>query len=190
MKKLLLLLGTFIFVGCSNSLPMRANLNPVVDDQPAGIYQGGESISVSGQDHRLEPQVIKISLPNQQVQKITNQISPDVMLSERLQNGFQQQGLTTGSMANATIGVNVEELQNTLTKPGITYHATASSRIKITVTNNGNTLTKEYNRSATQESVLRPDLHDLEIQTSEQLSDIMEQILTDTQIRGAIKGQY
>ena len=55
---------------------------------------------------------------------------------------------------------------------------------------NGNILTKEYNRASSQDSVTRPDIHDLEVLLNEQLSEIMAQALSDNQIRGAIKGQF
>jgi Uncharacterized lipoprotein len=189
MKKLMLLLSVLLFVGCAAS-GHKANLNPVVDDQLDGLYQPGVDVSVDGQDERAGSQIIKIALPDTPVTLIPNQVSPHVMLAERLQDGFQQQGLARGSQSNINIGVVVEELQATLTKPGVMFNANAKSRIKLTVSNNGNILTKEYNRASSQDSVTRPDIHDLEVLLNEQLSEIMAQALSDNQIRGAIKGQF
>ncbi len=190
MKKLMLLLSVLLFVGCAASWPQKANLNPVVDDQLDGLYQPGVDVSVDGQDERAGSQIIKIALPDTPVTLIPNQVSPHVMLAERLQDGFQQQGLARGSQSNINIGVVVEELQATLTKPGVMFNANAKSRIKLTVSNNGNILTKEYNRASSQDSITRPDIHDLEVLLNEQLSEIMAQSLSDNQIRGAIKGQF
>jgi uncharacterized lipoprotein YajG len=190
MKKLMLLLSALLFVGCAASWPQKANLNPVVDDQLDGLYQPGLDISVNGSDERNGSQIIKIALPDVAVTLIPNQVAPNVMLAERLQNGFQQQGLAQGGQSNINIGVVVEELQATLTKPGVMFNSNAKSRIKLTVSNNGNVLTKEYNRASSQDSVTRPDIHDLEVLLNEQLSEIMSQALSDNQIRGAIKGQF
>jgi uncharacterized lipoprotein len=190
MKKLTLLLSTLLFVGCAASWPQKANLNPVVDDQLDGLYQPGVDVSVGGQDERAGSQIIKIALPDTPVTLIPNQVSPQIMLAERLQDGFQQQGLARGNQSNINIGIVVEELQATLTKPAVMFNASAKSRIKLTVSNNGNTLTKEYNRASSQDSVTRPDIHDLEVLLNEQLSEIMAQALSDNQIRGAIKGQF
>ncbi len=190
MKKLMLLLSVLLFVGCAASWPQKANLNPAVDDQLDGLYQPGVDVSVNGQDERAGSQIIKIALPDTPVTLIPNQVSPHVMLAERLQNGFQQQGLARGNQSNININVIVEELQATLTKPGVMFNANAKSRIKLTVSNNGNILNKEYNRASSQDSVTRPDIHDLEVLLNEQLSEIMSQALSDNQIRGAIKGQF
>ena len=190
MKKLMLLLSIVLFVGCAASWPQKANLNPVVDDQLDGFYQPGLDVSIDGQDERAGSQIIKIALPESPVTLIPNQVSPHVLLAERLQDGFRQQGLASGNQSNITISIVVEELQATLTKPGVMFNANAKSRIKLTVTNNGNILNKEYNRASSQDSVTRPDIHDLEVLLNEQLSEIMAQALSDNQIRGAIKGQF
>ena len=139
---------------------------------------------------RAGSQIIKIALPDTPVTLIPNQVSPHILLAERLQDGFLQQGLARGNQSNITISVTVEELQATLSKPGVMYNSNAKSRIKLTVTNNGNILNKEYNRASSQDSVTRPDIHDLEVLLNEQLSEIMAQALSDNQIRGAIKGQF
>ena len=190
MKKIMLLLSAILFVGCAASWPQKANLNPVVDDQLDGFYQPGLDVSIDGQDERAGSQIIKIALPESPVTLIPNQVSPHVLLAERLQDGFRQQGLASGNQSNITISIVVEELQATLTKPGVMFNANAKSRIKLTVTNNGNILNKEYNRASSQDSVTRPDIHDLEVLLNEQLSEIMAQALSDNQIRGAIKGQF
>lgn len=190
MKKLPLLLCALIMAGCAASWPQKANINPVVDDQPSSIYQPGIDISISGVDSRNGAQIIKIALADSPVTLIPNQIAPEIVLTERLQNAFQQQGLASGNLSNVNIAVTIEDLQSTLTKPGVMFNITTNSRIKLTVSNNGNNLNKEYNRSSTKESITRPDIHDMEVQINEQLSDIMAQALSDNQIRGAIKGQF
>ncbi len=190
MKKVMLLLCALIMAGCAASWPQKANLNPVVDDQPDSVYQPGIDVSVDGVDARTASQVIKIALPDSPVTLIPNQVSPQIMLAERLQDGFQQQGLARGSMSNISIAVTVDHLQATLTTPGVMFNASAKSRIKVTITNNGNILNKEYNRYSSKDSITRPDVHDLEVLLNEQLSEIMAQVLADNQVRGAIKGQF
>ena len=112
-----------MFVGCA-ALATKANLNPVVDDQLDGLYQPGVDVSVDGQDERAGSQIIKIALPDT-CDPDPDQVSPHVMLAERLQDGFLQQGLARGSQSNINIGVVVEELQATLTKPGVMFNANA-----------------------------------------------------------------
>lgn len=190
MKKIMLLLSAILFVGCAASWPQKANLNPVVDDQLDGLYQPGIDMTVDGKDERAGSQIIKIALPDSPVTLIPNQVAPQQLLAERLQDGFLQQGIARGSQSNITVNVVIEELQATLTKPGLMFNSNAKTRIKLTITNNGNILNKEYNRSSSQDSVTRPDIHDLEVLLNEQLSEIMSQALADNQIRGAIKGQF
>ena len=104
-------------------------------------------------------------------------------------NGFQQQGLARG--ANP-ISISVSSLGTAgdIDQTGVRCLMPMPSRIKLTVSNNGNILTKEYSRASSQDSVTRPDIHDLEVLLNEQLSEIMAQALSDNQIRGAIKVNF
>ena len=76
-----------------------------------------------------------------------------------------------------------------VSKPGLLYQTNTKVRLKLVVDNQGNTLTKEYNKGASKESATRQDIYDLEMQLNEQLTKLLDQMLADSQIRSAIKGQ-
>jgi uncharacterized lipoprotein YajG len=61
--------------------------------------------------------------------------------------------------------------------------------LKLTVTNRGSVLTKDYNREASKETATKPSIPDLEEMLNAQLSDVIEKILGDGQVREAIRGK-
>lgn len=191
MKKLLLLVIVAMLSGCAAALPDKTNLNPRLEIQPTGVYPPGIEIVVDSQDDRFEKQVVMFSLKNEPAKMLFNQVAPQVMLAERLADGFGQQGLTRVGRANMTISVAIENLMVTVTKTksNLLYNSEARTRIKLKVNNNGFTLSKDYNREASEETATKPDMPDLEAMLNDQLSDVIEKILGDGQVREAIRGK-
>lgn len=190
MRRLLLVLIVAMLSGCAANLPNKTNLNPTLEDQPLGVYPPGIEIFVDSQDDRFEKHVVAYSFKNEPLAVMFNQVAPQVMLAERLTDGFRQQGLTRVGRSTITVTIGIEELMVTVTKTksGLLYNSEAKSRIRLTVNNNGSTLTKDYNREASKETATKPAIPDLEEMLNVQLSDVIEKILGDGQVREAIRG--
>ena len=191
MKRLLLMLIVIMLSGCAATMPNKTNLNPTLEDQPTGVYPAGIEILVDSRDDRLEKHVVAYSFKNEPVTVLFNQVAPQIMMAERLADGFSQQGLIRVGRANVMVTVAIEELLVTVgkTKSGLLYNAEAKSRLRLTVNNNGSVLTKDYNREASKESATKPDIPDLEAMLNVQLADVIEKILGDGQVREAIRGK-
>ncbi len=189
MKTALFALAALLLSGCAASWPETASLNPVVNDQPDRIYGFGTRASFDGSDRRLGSQIIRIKLGNEPVVMIPNNVNPAQLLAERLAEGLGRQGLTQSGAANVGLTLEVHEMMAEVSKPGLLYQTNTKVRLKLVVDNQGNVLSKEYNKGASKESATRPDIYDLEMRLNEQLTQLLDQMLADTQIRSAIKGQ-
>ena len=88
------------------------------------------------------------------------------------------------------VTIAVDELLVTVgrTKSGLLYKSDAKSRIKLTINNQGSVLTKDYNRQESKETATKPGIGDLEKMLNNQLSDVIQRILGDGQVREAIRG--
>ncbi|MDP3479069.1 MAG: YajG family lipoprotein [Desulfoprunum sp.] len=191
MKRLLLMIIAVMLSGCAATLPDKINLNPILENQPAGVYPPALDIFVDSKDDRFEKHVVTYSFKNEPSIMLFNQVAPQIMLAERLTDGLSQQGLTRVGRSTITVTIAIEEMMVTVTKTksGLLYNSAARSRLRLTVNNNGSILTKDYNREASKETATKPDIPDLEAMLNVQLSDVIEKILGDGQVREAIRGK-
>jgi len=191
MKRLLLMIIAVMLSGCAATLPDKINLNPILENQPAGVYPPVIDIFVDSKDDRFEKHVVTYSFKNEPSIMLFNQVAPQIMLAERLTDGLSQQGLTRVGRSTITVTIAIEEMMVTVTKTksGLLYNSAARSRLRLTVNNNGSILTKDYNREASKETATKPDIPDLEAMLNVQLSDVIEKILGDGQVREAIRGK-
>lgn len=190
MKKLLLVLMAVILSGCAGAGPNKTNLNPELAEQPAGVYPPGILITVEGRDNRSQKQVVIYTVSNDPP-ILLNQVAPHILMAERLVDGFSQQGLLRGGRTPVVVTIAVEELLVTVgrTKSGLLYKSDAKSRIKLTINNRGSVLTKDYNRQESKETATKPGIGDLEKMLNNQLSDVLQRILGDGQVRESIRGR-
>ncbi len=191
MKRLLLMIIAVMLSGCAATLPNKVNLNPTLEDQPSGVYPPGIEILVNSKDDRFEKHVIAYSFKNEPSTLLLNQVAPQVLMAERLADGFSQQGLISVGRSTVMVTIAIEEMVVTVTKTksGLLYNSEARSKLRLTVNNSGSALTKDYNREASKETATKPDIPDLEAMLNVQLSDVIEKILGDGQVREAIRGK-
>lgn len=91
------------------------------------------------------------------------------------------------SDAPVSIRLDINELVATVTRPNVLYTSTAKSRLSLTIRNSETTLTKTYSREANRDSATRPPVKDLENLLNGQLTDIVNQILQDVELRNTIR---
>ena len=185
MKHLVILLWIFLLAGCATQMPTKTNLRLAIADQATGQYNG-QSVAIEGQDLRVDKDVVLFTIKNDPPLGLVNQAPLQVMLAEWLAFGLQQQGLLLHSDASAKIQLTIEEARVDVTKPKVMYLATAKSRVKISVANKGTTYSQVYFREKTAESVRLPKLPELEKMLSEQLSEIVNQILQTGEIKATV----
>ncbi len=188
MKKFILLACALLLTGCSVKQPATTNLNLEIMGQSNMIYSG-EAATIRGEDTRRDSAVAVYKIKDDPAAKITNISAPHVMLTEQLANGFREQGLIFSNGSDVRILFKLNELLVTITKPKMLYLAEAKSQVSLQVVKGSSSVTKKYDRQATQESARRPDINKIEGLLNNQLSDIINQILKDEDIRAAINAR-
>ena len=185
MKKIVLLACVLLFPGCAVKYPETANLNLQVAAQSSAVYTNSAA-SVRGRDARENPEVVVFKVKNEPVVKVTNFSPPHIVVTERLVGGLREQGLEFESSAPVRILLDLNQLLVTVTKPKLLYNAEAVSEITLEIKNSKTTLKKKYTRNDSKDSVSRPKIDEIEKMLNDQLSDIVNQILSDTEFRGLI----
>lgn len=184
MSRILLLMCILFLNGCAPKYPAVANLNLEITPQPP-IFSGS-SAYIEGHDARENEEVILYQLPEQPPIWVPNMNPPHILATERLAGGLREQGLMFESSAGVRILLEINELQVTVTKPKFLFAANAKTRVTLKVVKGGTSLAKKYEREATKESPQRPNLDKLETMLNDQLSEVINQILDDEDIRRAI----
>jgi uncharacterized lipoprotein len=169
--------------GCATKHRVMANLNLAITAQPP-VY-GDVSAFIQGHDARKEDAVIVYLLKDQPPSMVPNMSPPHILATERLAGGFREQGLVFASESEVRILLDITELLVTVTKPKFLYNAEAKTRVTLKVVKGGTSLAKKYDREATQEFAQRPDISKAENMLNTQLSEIINQILKDEDIRNA-----
>ncbi len=184
MNRLLFFTCLFLFVGCAKQ-PVIANLNPRLGEQPAGIYSGGHSAVISGQDARKSSEVV-IFMNDQPSTRLANVSAPSDLFAARLFAGLRDQGLVIEPSSPVHLKFIINDLLVRVTHDKLLYSADAKTYITLAVENRGTVFTKVFKREANNDSATRPDLPDLEGMLNTQLADILQQIVQDGEIRQLI----
>ena len=186
MKKIAIITYILLLAGCSAKYPLTTNLHLRTGSQPTGIYNNTITAALKGHDARRERTVVAYQMDQPPI-LLENATEPHVLITDRLANGFLEQGLVFENGAPVRIQINLDELLVNVTRPKLLYSATARSHVTLTLNNRGTTLTKIYDREANRESATRPPVQDLEAMLNDQLNDIVKQILQDDEVRSAIR---
>lgn len=185
MRRLVLLLTClFLFVGCAKQ-PVIANLNPRLGEQPTGIYSGGFSATINGQDSRNSREVVTF-LNDQPPTRLANVSAPVDLFTVKLAGALRDQGLAIESNSPVHLKFTINDLQVRVTHTSLLYSADAKTAITLAVENRGTVFTKVFKRDANNESATRPGLPDLEEMLNTQLADILQAIAQDVEIRQLI----
>jgi len=184
MKKLILLACLFVLAGCAKQ-PVIANLNPHLAEQQAGIYDGRNSAAITGQDSRKSSEVVVFE-NDQPATRLSNVCAPSELISSKLAEGLEDQGLSIEPSSQVRLKFNINELRINVTHQTLLYSAVAKTHIILSVENRGAVFTKVFKREANKDSAT-PNLTDLETMLNTQLADIIQQIIQDEEVRQLIK---
>lgn len=187
MKSVLFALLAVLATGCATTWPESASINPQINDQPDNLLSG-KQVAVSSQDTRVGTQIIKIAKKDEPVVLIPNNISPDQVLADRLKKGLTAQGASVSPQADTQLKLIVQNMQAEVTKPGMAYKTRVKLEVKLQVQKGSTGIVKTYQKSAMKESATQPDIGDIELMLNEQCAKLLNDMLNDSQIRGAIQG--
>lgn len=185
MKKIVLLACVLLFSGCGLNYPVTANLNLQVQPQSVAVYTDSTAF-VSGHDARDHQEIVFFKVKKEPVVKVPNRSPPHIVIAERLAGGLREQGLKFESNSPVRILLELNQLLVTVTKAKMLYNSEAVSQVTLRVTNHDTFLTRKYKRQANRESVSRPKIDEIEDMLNDQLSNIVNQILVDGELREMI----
>ena len=181
------LLIAVMVAGCAPQYPLYGNLHLAGKPQP--LVYSDASAFLRGQDGRQQKEIFAYLQAGQPPVRIENMQPPHIVLTERLAEDLQAQGLAFSETAVTRIFLEINELLVTVSRPKLLHLAEARSRITIRVVTETTTLTKNYQREATRETPQRPKVEQLESMLNEQLDEILSQVVNDEDIRRAITGE-
>ncbi|MGB3209812.1 MAG: YajG family lipoprotein [Desulforhopalus sp.] len=189
MKKTAILAFVFLLAGCGPQYPIATHLKLRIDSLAFGVYSDDSTAALTGHDARQDSSVVVYRLQGKPEIQIPNQTAPHIVVTEQLAEGLQQQGLVFANGSPVHIQLDLYELDATVTRPKLLYSTRAKSRLTLTVKNREFSLKKTYDRETNRDSATRPPVEDLENMLNEQLTEIVNQILQDEEIRAAITQQ-
>ncbi len=189
MKQCIIALLVMMLAGCAGTMPEKADLTIDVANQTAGVYPASLGVTIIGRDHRADPAVILYRVDNEPMVRLLSRVPPQELAKEGLTHGLRRQGLHQDDRSSIAVLIVIKGLLAEVTKPGVLYSSEVRTRLQVVVSNAGSTLTLDYNRQARKDSLTRPKVLDLEMMLNDQLSDIVDKILADHRVRGAIKGR-
>ena len=185
MNKIVLLTCVLLLSGCGVKYPETASLNLIVPSQPEAIYTSSMA-RINGIDARENEEIVVYEVKKEPVVKVPSLTSPIKIIIEDLSVGLREQGLQLEASAPVRIELELNQLVVTVSKSKSLYNSEAVSQITLKALHGKNSFTKKYTRQNDNESVLRPKISEIENMLNDQLTDIVETILSDTDLRELI----
>jgi uncharacterized lipoprotein len=186
MKRIALFICALLLAGCSAQYPITTALRLQVDRQSTAMYDPDTTAALKGHDARQETAVVIYRLKGKSEVQIPNETPPHALVTNQLAAGLQAQGLVFAGGSPVRIQLDLNELVATVTRPKLLYSATARSYVTLTIKNRKISLSKTFDRETTRDTATKPPVHELEKMLNDQLTDIVNQILQDPEIRAAI----
>ncbi|MDO2947144.1 YajG family lipoprotein [Aeromonas simiae] len=188
MKKTALLLAATLLGGCATSWPETAYINPPI--VPANQqYYSGNSVTLEGVDSRPSAYVISVKKKEKPVVLINSGQPLPNIIAARLTEGFRSQGLNVANIGTTNLRVEVVQASVDVEEKTFTYVTKSKVSLRATADFQGNRVSKQFNASSSKEGPGQPNVVDLEAILNVHLSNLMQQILDDQQLRSYLKGQ-
>lgn len=186
MKRILIPVIVVLLSCCTPHYPAFTELQLDLSPQQQ-TYFSNESVSLRVVDMREKVTIVEYHPTTGDTVSVANIGGVDKLVLDHLSSGFQEQGLNINPDGPAKIVITLEELLVKVTRASMIYSSLATTKAKFQLQSSNTTLTKNFSRQATKDTVTRPHIVDLEYMINDQLSDIVEKILNDREIRDALQ---
>jgi len=179
LKKLLLSTGLLLLTACA-SAPQQVNITA----EPAALTMqySDTQVSLTSKDIRDANYLIAIHKVGEPAQLLNNQSSLVNLTATKLQQGWEQQGLTFAPQADIAISLELQTARIDVQQDSFEHQAESTLMLIISIENNGQTLTKQYRSASTLTGAFSPSMTDLETKFSQQLSALLNDVFNDEQI--------
>lgn len=188
MKKIIFLLTAMLLGGCATHWPEIAYINPQIIPSNQQYYSGN-SVTLEGVDRREAAYVFSVKKKDQAAILVGTDRPLATILSDKLSEGLRSQGLNVGNIGSTHVQLEVLQAAVTVEEKTFTYVTRAKVSLKITADYQGNKVSKQFNASSSKEGPGQPDMAELESILNQHLGNLLQQMMSDQQVRAYIKGQ-
>ncbi|NLJ93761.1 MAG: hypothetical protein GX324_11995 [Aeromonadales bacterium] len=173
---------------CASYYPVAVDVNPTVKAK-SGVYNG-QTLSLSSKSSRENDYVIRIEQNNKAPVVVGASGNIATQLEQALIQGFSTQGAIVESGAPTDIVLEVQEVLATVERGHVSYDVKQQVRMQLILKRDGRTTTKQFRRSAQEEfpGLLHPELDKVKAALNDQLSLMLNDMLTDLDVQHFIKG--
>ena len=178
---LTLLLPALLLGGCA-SVPQQVILAPTLIPQQYNPDTLSE-IDLDVVDNRRQRHLLQIKQGSEQRKLLSANRSPGKLLNQTITQGLSQQGYQLTPTANVVMTVEIEKMLINLNQETVEYQANNDIALKVIVKKEGKTLTKRFSSKGESHGPLKADVSVLERLFNEQLGQLINQLLNDSQIK-------
>lgn len=173
---------------CASYYPVAVDVKPTVKAKP-GVYNG-QTLSLSSKNSRENDYVIRIEQNNKAPVVVGASGNIVTQLEQALIQGFSTQGAVVESEAATDIVLEVQEILAKVERGHVSYDVKQQVRMQLILQRDGRTTTKQFRRSAQEEfpGLLHPELDKVKAALNDQLSLMLNDMLTDVDVQHFIKG--
>ncbi len=174
----LLILNLF---ACTTTKP-RIVVAPEVATNQSVVYQQ-ESIALTITDLRTSRHIIQILKENKAAELINSSSALDHILTTKFTQIFQQQGLIVSENSNIKLDIAISKALISVQQNLVNYKANTEIIIQVKVNNPPKVLTKSFRIRGTNEGPFKADIAVLSRDFNQQLAQLIEQIVNDTELQ-------
>jgi uncharacterized lipoprotein YajG len=189
MKLLQLFAVITLLAGCAAAPVSQIALTP--RSETLTDLTGGDTsiiVAIQSKDLRTAHYLISIERSDkEQVQLVSSATNLRSSIEQSLIKGWNSGGIGFVDASPTTVTVEITQLANRIVQKNLSYTATSEMTLRVTVDNPKSTLTKLYRSTQTNNGPFYADIQKQEQLMSQQLSELLQQILTDTQLVEAFK---
>jgi uncharacterized lipoprotein len=188
-RKKLAALGLFALMAltaCTHQ-PSHLIVAPQLSLSKHESYQGHQAqLQVS--DMRIADHIIEIIEPDKARQIYSSQTRLDTILQKQLAAQYVRQGLSLRLGAENNIALYIDQAKVKVAQQTFKYQVKSEIVMRVIVTNKKQTLTKTFRQSGTSEGPLQADIAVLERDFNQNLSQLLQQILTNSDLQDILSG--
>jgi len=168
--------------GCASG-PQQLIISPQNTANFSNIY-GKISANIKSTDMRASSHIVQILRADKAAELISSATPIATVVEKSLNNIFSQQGLTiTNAESQVNISIFIDTAMISVEQSLIKYQANNSIGLRLKIRNADKTLTKSFTSHGKSNGPLNADLAVLERDFNQQLTKLLNQISTDTEIQ-------
>lgn len=157
-------------------------------NSPSIVNYQGQQAHLSVSDMRIATHIIEISREDKAKELFSSQRQLDGIVSLLLTKQFSQQGLRLNDMAVNSLAVIIDSASIKVNQQTLKYQSQSEIVLRVIVTTPQQTLTKTFTQKGDSYGVLQADIAVLERDFNQHFASLLQQILTNAEIKLYLRG--